>query len=246
MHPSAPDLTPILLEIRHMATNNSIPEGTVFTLFTVLGEAKPDKDNRPRVRAVCACGTQKIVYVRHLKSGASRSCGCKQWDGKHHRSKTRQYNIWSAMIQRCHNPNSQNFENYGGRGIHVCEEWRNSFDQFFSDMGDMESIGANLTIDRIDNSVGYKKSNCRWATRRDQSRNLRNNVWFETSRGKMLASQIADIAGTTSSVIRYRIRNGWSGENIFLPPSQMNRSYSFALRRATSEPASITLLQIEN
>ena len=83
---------------------------------------------------------------------------------------TPEYITWRAMIKRCANPNDPAFKNYGGRGIAVCDSWKNSFENFYADMGDRPE---GLTIDRIDNDGNYEKSNCKWATRTEQVYNQR-------------------------------------------------------------------------
>ena len=83
--------------------------------------------------------------------------------------------VWYAMLGRCYNPNSYSFPNYGARGIDVCERWF-SLKNFISDMGER---GQNLTLDRIDNNLGYSPKNCRWATYKEQSRNKRKDKLIE-------------------------------------------------------------------
>ncbi len=90
---------------------------------------------------------------------------------KHNLSGTRIYRIWDGMIQRCYNKNSINYDNYGGRGIVVCNRWRHSVENFFNDMGNPPSL--KHTLDRRKNNKGYSKSNCRWATKQEQANNTR-------------------------------------------------------------------------
>jgi hypothetical protein len=126
-------------------------------------------------KCICECGKETQIRTCHLRSGKVRSCGCGP-KGRHRyehgMTGTRVYGIYRQMHQRCENPNAEGYENYGGRGIAVCEEW-NNFPQFFEDMGEPPSV--KYTLDRIDVNAGYSKENCKWSTYKEQHRNRRDN-----------------------------------------------------------------------
>ena len=116
-----------------------------------------------------------------MRRGYSSSCGCwrrefsvvtKTTHGMSPKSYTRRskiYGVWCGMKGRCHNPNQPHYRRYGGRGIKVCDEWRNSFDAFYRDMGEPPKDGQRWTLDRIDVNGNYEPGNVRWATYRQQN-----------------------------------------------------------------------------
>lgn len=132
----------------------------------------------------CDCGIEKNVGAQHLRSGATQSCGCLSAElsakrfTKHGQIGLPEYKIWQAMRQRCTNPRVSGYLNYGGREITVCPEW-SDFSVFFADMGSRPSIHS--TIERRDNDQGYSANNCYWATRAEQNRNRRNNIWVRVN-----------------------------------------------------------------
>lgn len=128
----------------------------------------------------CECGNKKTISSKHLRSGGTRSCGCLVFENdsktklKHGQAttkgKTVEYRTWQSMINRCTKPNVKAFNHYGGRGITVCERWR-EFTNFFEDMG--RNPSPKHSIERIDVNGNYEPSNCKWATHIDQARNKR-------------------------------------------------------------------------
>ena len=161
----------------------------------------------------CKCGNNKVVRLGNIKHGKTVSCGCFKKENpsgtKHGMSTTRIYKIWKIMKKRCSNKNTLCYKNYGERGIKVCDDWINSFENFNNDMN--EGYSDKLTIDRIDNNKGYSKENCRWATMKEQNNNRSNNRLLTFNGKTQTMSQWADETGINKGTISSRInRDGLS------------------------------------
>lgn len=150
--------------------------GESFGCLTVTGRAE-NAGREPRWACACSCGRATIVHGNHLRRGVTTSCGCRARQVnrarhlKHGGKGTAEYRTWQAMKRRCLNPNSQDYKNYGGRGIAVCPEWRDDFAVFLAHVGPRP--GSGYTIDRLDVNGNYEPGNVRWATAAEQRRNQR-------------------------------------------------------------------------
>ena len=173
----------------------------------------------------CDCGNITIVDGEELRKGRTKSCGC-QWhktgkDGvryKHGETKSRLYKIWSNMKYRCYNSHSRSYKHYGGRGIEVCEEWKNDY-QAFRDWAiengyDSEAPMGQCTIDRINVNGNYEPDNCRWISDKEQQRNRTNNVLIEYKGKVQTASQWAEQFGTSKECFYAHLKRGQSMEHI--------------------------------
>ena len=166
----------------------------------------------------CECGDRRVMVHANVKSNKSKSCGC--WNaeilGKCHikhgkcriAGRTAEYRTWCGIKDRCINENSKSFKYYGGRGITMCNRWKDSFPAFLEDMGER---GSAESIDRIDNSKGYSKDNCRWATRAQQARNKRSNVMLTIHGETKSVIEWSEVVGSANQFTIYkRLRLGWT------------------------------------
>lgn len=168
-----------------MLPSRRIPDLTGLTSgrLVVVGFSHIDHLGASRWKCLCSCGNTCVVRSNSLRSGKTKSCGCFNRESAavrmkkqrtihghgRHPSRTATYRTWCALRTRCNNPRSQDYKDYGGRGIRVCPRW-DSFENFLSDMGERPK---GLTIERMDNDGDYEPSNCKWATNSEQQRNKR-------------------------------------------------------------------------
>ena len=178
----------------------------------------------------CDCGNEKPMQMRRFMGDGVKSCGCIKDDHKrgpkdycatHRMSKHPAYHVWISMKDRCRLPTHKAWKNYGGRGIRVCEEWQNSFETFWEDMGPTYQTG--LWIERKDNEGNYEKSNCMWATPSQQMRNTRRSTMIDTPFGRMTVVEAAEKSGINYNTLLARIYRGNSPQHWFDHPDTRNR-----------------------
>lgn len=168
---------------RLLRRKNVLPIGTVIGRMEITGEPFSKGEGR-RARLVypcrCQCGVERYVLSDHLKkSRPVTSCGCapRSRRATHGETKSRLHNTRKNLIQRCCNPNNAGYAAYGGRGITVCQEWRNSYEAF-RDWALANGYRDDLTIERIDVNGHYEPGNCTWISQQEQARNKRNSVHY--------------------------------------------------------------------
>lgn len=206
--------------------------GQVFGRLTVIEEVRRG-DNR-KVTVICGCGGSEPFDVRanDLRSGNTTSCGCFQREvaakaaaatGKenttHGMWDHRLYATWMGMQKRCYNPKLREYHNYGGRGITVAEEWQGSDGlRAFVAWAEASCWSEGLELDRRDNDAGYSPSNCRWVTRKANSRNRRNNRLVEFNGRLVTLAEAAELTGVNRKTICTRLRRGWPAERALNTP----------------------------
>jgi hypothetical protein len=164
-------------------------------------------------RCICDCGNVIKADSSSIKNGQTKSCGCYNLERtgninrSHSLTKTPEYMAWINIKTRCHNIKNKNYPRYGGRGITVCDRWKDSFENFFVDMGKRPS--TKHSIERRDNSKGYSPDNCSWETQKIQNNNKRNVRKITFNGQSLTASGWAEVFGISRKNILNRISIGW-------------------------------------
>lgn len=197
--------------------------GQKFGRLTAV-RAEREKGKRTRWVCRCECGIEHTVDQTHLTRGNTRSCGClnsevaalrNNKNAKHGMWKSKEFALWTGMLARCYNKNHDQYPRYGGRGIIVCAEWRDSFQAFFSHMGVRPS--PKHSIERNDNNGNYEPANVRWATVLEQANNRRNNRFVEWGGESLTVAQLARRYGLTDNLVGLRVRRGVTGAALVAP-----------------------------
>ena len=193
--------------------------GKRFGRLVVIG-LQPSETRKTYWICQCDCGNIKVVRSDSLQCGSIRSCGClkKEQDEKNlsqgngHRKYaetgfkvggTRLYSIWQGIKSRCYNEHNARYDRYGGRGIKVCDEWRNDFVNFYN-WAIKNGYSADLTIDRINNDGDYCPENCHWATAKEQCNNRSTNILIKIGNATKTLTQWCEIFELNSAAVLAR------------------------------------------
>lgn len=204
--------------------------GERFGRLLVLDYVGKNNYNQLYYLCECVCGNQVKVLGHSLLNGRTKSCGCyrkerskqesdklKTINIKHNLHNHKLYSIWHHMKDRCYNNNYKSYMIYGGRGIKVCDEWKNNFQAFY-DWAISNGYEDSLTIDRINTDGNYEPSNCRWATYKQQQNNRRNNHYITYNGATHTLSQWSEILNINSKTLRSRLYMNWTIERAFTTP----------------------------
>jgi len=201
--------------------------GKTFNQLTIIERAENTKQGKARWVCRCTCGKISTIDGANIRNGHTKSCGCFAKESleknryRHGMAHTSEYGIWCNILQRCNNPNDKAFKDYGGRGITICDEWKNDFMAFYNHVGKRPS--PKHSIDRINNDGNYEPNNVRWATQKQQSNNQRSNVKITLYGIALSMTQWAKISHTPLSTICCRIKRGCPHEKaIFQPANKIN------------------------
>ena len=201
--------------------------GDKFGRWTIIGECVKENGKHKKYLCECSCEkkTQRYVDEYNLKRGVSSSCGCITAEeastnfSTHRKTKERLYHVWSSMKGRCCNPNNQAYDSYGGRGIKICDEWKNdymAFRKWALESGYDENASLkDCTIERIDVNGNYEPSNCTWVDAKQQANNRRSNVYITYKGETHNLIEWSEITGIDRRKISTRYKKGYPLEDVF-------------------------------
>lgn len=201
--------------------------GKRFGRLIVIGYSHSSKTMGPMWKCMCDCGNTTIVSGHNLKH-CTKSCGCYRKEVTsnkstvHHMKGTKMYNTWLAMKRRCYSPEHEGYKNYGGRGIKVCDEWKNDFMNFYT-WAISHGYKDNLTIDRINVNESYTPNNCKWSNIKEQQRNRTNNRMIKFKGQIKCLAEWAEEYNINPSALKLRLCRNWPIEKALLTPIKNNK-----------------------
>ncbi len=187
--------------------------GVKYGRLTITGFDSVDKHNNYRFYCLCDCGNTSLVRLGALRRGRIQSCGCYNSDALKARvvhgharngKSSAEYRAWQNMKNRCYSVNLKCYPNYGGRGIIVCDKWKDDFELFLSDVGRRPS--SKHSLDRPNTNGNYEPGNVRWATKKQQQQNTRDNRWFEYEGERLVVSDWANKLKVAPNTILHHLK----------------------------------------
>ena len=186
--------------------------GRQYGLLTVIKYLKPSRNGHAIYNCLCKCGNKCDVFATALKTGNTLSCGCIQKqmvsesNKTHGCSKTALYGVWNTILSRCYNANTKSFKHYGGKGIKVCDEWRNF--EYFKNWADKNNYKQGLSIDRVNNDGDYCPQNCQWILLSDNIRkeHSKSVICIETAQIFISATEASRSLGLRVAAVSDAIR----------------------------------------
>lgn len=199
--------------------------GQRFEKLKVIKKDGVDKYGNVKWFCECECGEKIIVNGHSLRSKNTKSCGCSQRERtsdssvKHGMFGTKLYRAWAHAKERCYNPNTKNYKDYGGRGIKMCDEWKNDSNKFIkwalNNGFDSNSYGDDCTLDRIDVNGDYCPENCRWVNKREQMNNTRTNHYLTYKGETKTLAQWSRELGIKYHIVLNRVnKKNWGIEEL--------------------------------
>lgn len=193
--------------------------GKKFGNLRIIERAGSNKHGMAMWLCKCDCGASYVAEGCRLRKGNTKSCGClkKTHAIKHHDSGSSEYWAWVGAKDRCNNPNSKHYKDYGGRNVTMCASWQNSYENFLRDMGRKPS--TEYSLDRVNVNGNYEPSNCRWATPEEQANNRRDNNKILYRGKSQTLSRWSRELNLNLKTLDKRYRKGDRGDYLFRPAS---------------------------
>ncbi|CAH9014538.1 putative HTH homing endonuclease [Vibrio phage 277E43-1] len=206
----------MVVAIKRRGKYYKIKMGDIYKTLPVLGVYKT-VSGHALGRFLCICSKNFYRKFSNVDRGSRLCDDCLKYKVASAKEKfvikdRRLYGIWKGMNSRCHNPSNESYADYGGRGITVCERWKDTthegFNNFYKDVGIYPTVSHS--IDRINVNGGYGPSNCEWKTPKQQMSNVRNNHILEWDGVVYTLTELAESLGIKPNTFLYRLRRGWT------------------------------------
>lgn len=188
--------------------------GKKFNMLTIVSYKKKGKNNNNYFVCKCDCGNITEIRSNHVLNDNQYSCGCIKTKYADRVIGNAIYDTWNRMMHRCYDVRHHKYPRYGARGIKICDEWKNNYDNFYKWSLD-NNFQLGLSIDRIDNNGDYEPSNCRWATRKQQMRNTSRNRYITYKGETHSLAEWCEILNVKYRTASTRLYRGKSLDQVF-------------------------------